>query len=31
LVLILIAARHWKIELIERFNPGWRDLTGELV
>ena len=23
--------RAWKIELVERFNPGWRDLTGELV
>jgi putative endonuclease len=22
--------RHWKIELIERFNPGWRDLTEDL-
>ena len=19
--------RRWKLELIERFNPGWRDLT----
>jgi putative endonuclease len=23
--------RAWKIELIERFNPGWRDRVGELV
>ncbi|MDQ0465697.1 putative endonuclease [Caulobacter ginsengisoli] len=23
--------RAWKIELIERFNPGWRDRTGEVV
>ncbi len=23
--------RAWKIELIERFNPGWRDLLDELV
>ena len=23
--------RAWKIELIERFNPGWRDLYGDLV
>ncbi|HEY8618392.1 GIY-YIG nuclease family protein [Phenylobacterium sp.] len=22
--------RAWKIELIERFNPGWRDLAEEL-
>jgi putative endonuclease len=22
--------RAWKIELIERFNPGWRDLYEEL-
>jgi putative endonuclease len=22
--------RLWKIGLIERFNPNWRDLTGEL-
>jgi len=22
--------RLWKIELIERFNPGWRDLFEEL-
>ena len=22
--------RLWKIELIERYNPGWRDLFGEL-
>jgi putative endonuclease len=21
--------RHWKIELIERFNPSWRDLHDE--
>ena len=21
----------WKIELIERFNPGWDDLSGELI
>ena len=23
--------RAWKIELIERFNPGWSDLTGEIT
>ena len=23
--------RAWKIELIERFNPGWRDRLAELV
>jgi len=23
--------RLWKIELIERFNPGWRDLFEEIV
>jgi putative endonuclease len=23
--------RNWKIELIERFNPGWRDRLAELV
>ena len=23
--------RAWKIELIERFNPGWRDLYEELI
>jgi putative endonuclease len=23
--------RAWKIQLIERFNPGWRDLLGELA
>lgn len=23
--------RAWKIELIERFNPGWRDLRDELL
>ena len=23
--------RAWKLELIERFNPGWRDLLDELV
>jgi putative endonuclease len=23
--------RAWKIELIERFNPGWDDLSGELI
>jgi putative endonuclease len=23
--------RIWKIELIERFNPGWRDLYAELA
>jgi putative endonuclease len=23
--------RAWKIELIERFNPGWRDRIDELV
>ncbi len=22
--------RAWKIELIERFNPGWRDLFEDL-
>jgi predicted GIY-YIG superfamily endonuclease len=22
--------RAWKIELIERFNPEWADLTGEI-
>ena len=22
--------RAWKIELIEKLNPDWRDLTGEL-
>jgi len=22
--------RTWKIELIERFNPGWRDLAPDL-
>ena len=22
--------RAWKIALIEKINPGWRDLTGEL-
>ena len=22
--------RLWKLELIERFNPAWRDLVGEL-
>jgi putative endonuclease len=22
--------RAWKIELIERFNPGWRDLYDDL-
>jgi putative endonuclease len=22
--------RAWKVELIERFNPGWRDLFEEL-
>jgi putative endonuclease len=22
--------RLWKLELIERFNPGWRDLVDEL-
>jgi putative endonuclease len=22
--------RLWKLELIERFNPGWRDLFEEL-
>ncbi len=22
--------RAWKIELIERFNPGWRDLTPQV-
>ena len=23
--------RAWKVALIERFNPGWRDRLGELV
>jgi putative endonuclease len=23
--------RLWKLELIERFNPAWRDLTNELL
>jgi putative endonuclease len=23
--------RAWKIELIERLNPGWADLTGEIT
>jgi putative endonuclease len=23
--------RHWKIELIEKANPGWRDLYAELL
>ncbi len=23
--------RAWKIALIERFNPGWRDRLGDLV
>ena len=23
--------RAWKIELIEKTNPGWRDLKGELL
>jgi len=23
--------RKWKIELIERFNPGWHDRVGELI
>ena len=23
--------RAWKIELVERFNPEWRDLTHELA
>jgi putative endonuclease len=23
--------RAWKIQLIERFNPGWRDLLNELA
>ena len=22
--------RAWKLELIERFNPGWRDLLDQL-
>ena len=22
--------RAWKLELIERFNPGWRDVSDEL-
>jgi putative endonuclease len=22
--------RNWKLELIERFNPGWRDLSLDL-
>ncbi|MCK5534680.1 GIY-YIG nuclease family protein [bacterium] len=23
--------REWKIELIERFNPGWKDLHYDLI
>src|SRR4051794_7641906 len=23
--------RLWKIQLIEKFNPGWRDLYSELI
>ncbi len=23
--------RAWKIELIEKLNPGWRDLTDDLI
>ena len=23
--------RAWKVELIERANPDWRDLSGELI
>jgi len=23
--------RAWKLELIERFNPAWSDLTGEIT
>ena len=23
--------RAWKIELIERFNPGWRDLAADML
>ncbi len=23
--------REWKIELIERFNPGWKDLYYDLI
>ena len=23
--------RAWKIELVDRFNPDWRDLAGELA
>ena len=23
--------RAWKLELIERFNPGWRDLFDDLL
>jgi putative endonuclease len=23
--------RHWKLELIERLNPDWRDLYAEIV
>ena len=23
--------RAWKLELIERFNPGWRDLRADLI
>jgi len=23
--------RAWKMELIDKFNPDWRDLTGELA
>jgi putative endonuclease len=23
--------RAWKLQLIERFNPGWKDLADELT
>lgn len=23
--------RDWKVELIEKFNPGWQDLRGDLA
>jgi putative endonuclease len=23
--------RHWKIELIEKMNPEWKDLYGEII
>ena len=25
-----VCKREWKIELIEKFNPGWRDLHDEI-